>query len=157
MQQQERVAVQAADVLAEDEDARVGRERIAHAEHDRFEEGRAFLVERRRVLHRQRCRPRGHRARVAIQNLHPGSRHRILGEDAGGHARRVGPRSADHRLRFRLDHRLGLAPETIEIARLDEALRFKTRGVGRDRIACPPELVEIPVRIAARRQRRVLP
>ena len=39
--------IMAADVLAEDEDARVVRERVAHAHHDRLQEGRALLVRRR--------------------------------------------------------------------------------------------------------------
>ena len=44
-QQQERVAVGAADVLAEHEDARVGAQRVADAEHHRFEK-RAALCDR---------------------------------------------------------------------------------------------------------------
>ena len=44
-EQQKRVAVSAADVLAVDEDARIGAERVGDAERHRLEERLAFLVE----------------------------------------------------------------------------------------------------------------
>ena len=45
-EQQERVAVLAADVLAKDEDARIGPQRISDAERDGFEKRLPFAIER---------------------------------------------------------------------------------------------------------------
>ena len=55
-QQQERVAVLSADVFAVDEHARIGPQRIADAEHHRFEEGVALLVERQSGFERRQIR-----------------------------------------------------------------------------------------------------
>ncbi len=59
-QQQERVAVRAADVLAVDEYARIGAQRITDAEHHGFEKRFAFRIERRSRLQSNR-RARGDR------------------------------------------------------------------------------------------------
>ena len=49
-QQQKRVAVLAAHVLAENKHARIGRKRVPNAVHHGFQKGHALLVEGRRIL-----------------------------------------------------------------------------------------------------------
>ena len=56
-QQQERVAVAAADVLAVDEHARIGAQRVADAEHDGVEKRAALRIERRRRFDAVRLKP----------------------------------------------------------------------------------------------------
>ncbi len=58
-QQQKRVAVPAADILADDEGAGVRGERVADAVHDGVKKSHALLVERRRVLDGKRRWDRG--------------------------------------------------------------------------------------------------
>ena len=64
-QQQERVAVGAADVLAVDEDARIGAQGVADAEHHRLEKRVALLVERQAGFERRQRRRRHPVARRA--------------------------------------------------------------------------------------------
>ena len=56
-----------------------------------------------------------------------------------------------------LDDRLGLALETIDIARRDHAFGFETRRVQRDRIAGGPVGIQLAIRVALLGERRVLP
>ena len=111
-QQQERVAVLAADVLAVDEHARVGAQRVAHAEHHRLEERAALRVERQAGLER-----RQRRGQRSAPGAAPGSSTstRARGGSSANTptpaGRGFGHGAVDDRARLLLDQRLGLALE----------------------------------------------
>ena len=155
-QQQECIAVLAADVLSVHEDARIGGKSIAQAQHDRFEKSPSFRIEGR-----TRLRPQQHvgdetLARVGLQHLDPAAR-RLVREDALPGAFARGPRRGDDLLRFLLDQGLRLRLEAIEIALGQDLFGLQPRGVRRDGIALRPELVEPAVRVAGLEERRILP
>ena len=98
----------AADVLAVDEHARIGAQRVADAEHDRVEEGAALRIERRRGLDApaeaasaaaiRRCPLQ---RTVGIEHLDVDARLLVL-EHADAGLRRLRPRRVDDRARLAL-------------------------------------------------------
>src|ERR1044071_8158561 len=109
-QKEEGVAVLAADVLAVDEDARIAPQRVADAEHDGFEEGIAFRVERRRVF------DLGQRARLRAAVL--------VVEHFDAHARRLAPQAA------LLDDSRGLELRGVRCDRIFARPEVVQRAVG---------------------------
>src|SRR4029079_9940152 len=91
-QKQERVALLTADVFAVDEDARIGFQCVADAEHYRLQEGVALLVERRSWIERRQFR-RNRRREAArrIEHFDANARRFIL-EDADPGLLRLRPR-----------------------------------------------------------------
>src|SRR6266540_5763480 len=82
---------------------------------------------------------------------------RLVRKDADARLRRLRPRRVDDGARLGVDEGIGLAPEAVDVARLDDALTLEPRDVERDRIARHPVLVELPVRIALIARGRILP
>ena len=123
-QQQERVAVLAADVLAVDEDARIGAQRVADAEHHRFEERRPFGSNGGACLERRQTGAAAGVLRIAFRDSSGSTCDR--GGSPANTPRRPSPAPATARrstaARLGLDHRLGLALEALEVALRDDAL-----------------------------------
>ena len=132
-QQQKRVAVLAADVLAEHERARIGVERVADAVHDGFEERHALLVERRRVLDGERRRRWPACGGVALEHLDArraaSDRRRSRRRSTRG---RIGPRRRDDGPRLGLDHRLGLVLHELRARRRSAGPALRASRVGRE-------------------------
>ena len=156
LQQQEGIPVFAADVLAVDEDAGIGGERVANAEHHRFQKGLPLRVERRARLGPQQNVGNQPPARLGFQDLDPAAR-RLVREDAspGGFRRR--PRGGDDLLRLFFDERLDLGLEPIEVAFREDPFGFQPRRVRGNGIALRPEIVEPAVRVAGVEKRRIVP
>ena len=149
LEKKKRVAILAANVFAVNEHAFIRAQRIADAEHHRFEKRFSFRIERRRVFDfvwtRHSCL--GDRRPARQECLaHTLSRR----EHAFVRERGIGPRRIDHRLRFAFHQLLGLALERLDV---DTELRC----VCRDRIARAPEFVQLAICVAAFAERRILP
>ena len=116
-QQQERVAVAAADVLAVDEHARVGAQRVADAEHHRLEQRAAAscrtAARARAAAAAARPAPVARRARLEHFDAHA---RRLVLEHADAGLVRLGPRLGDHALRLRLDQLVGPRLQPAELA-----------------------------------------
>ena len=149
-QQQEGVAVAAADVLAVDEDARIGAQRVADAERDRLEERPAAADRPARL-----ARPAAAAGRRSTCDRAAGSSGSTRTRGASS-ARtpapacfRRRPRRVDDRARLGLDQRFGLPPDSSRSLGGDDAVGFEPRRVRRDRILPRPEVVELAIDVAA--------
>ena len=154
-QQQERVAVLAADVLAVDEDARVGAQRVADAQHDGIEERVSLRVEGGPRLERRQgsgllAPPHGSRGSTRRREGSPAMTFWPATSGSGHGASMTRRASA-------LDERFHLRLPPFEVARADDAFCLETRGIGRDRVAPRPEFVERAVRVALLEELRVAP
>ena len=116
-QQQERVAVLAADVLAVDEHARIGAQRIADAEHHGFEEGAALLVERQARVERRQLRAIGRLRAAAPARAARTRARRFVLEHADAGLLGLRPRRLDHELRLRDRRARRPTSSLVEIAR----------------------------------------
>ena len=123
-QQQKRVAVLTADVFAEHERPRIGRQRVADAEHHRVEE-RLALRDRRAARPQSPTSAVRQAPAVAVEHLDAPAVDRIDREHAAGHLRSIRPAGANHRLRLGLDHGFSVALHPIEIAGGDQPARFE--------------------------------
>ena len=95
--------------------------------------------------------------RDGVPIMLPEHARRLAGKDADAGLCAVRPRRVDDRPRLRVDDRVDLRLERVEIARADDAFALQSCGVRRNRIARRPVLVELAIRIALIDERRVLP
>ena len=77
-------------------------------------------------------------------------------EDTDARLRRIRPWRIDYRARLDFDHRVRLALEPVNIGGADDAFLLQPSRVQGDRIARPPILVELAIRVALAR-RRIVP
>ena len=140
-QQQERVAVFAADVLAEHEDTRIGRERVADALHHRFEKRHALAVERWRGFDRERRRLEA-RAALPVEHVHARARRGVIGDDAevtdagSGHDASMTARASASTAASASCFRRSRSPSLSRPARVEFC------GIRGNRIASGPVLIE---------------
>src|SRR5207237_10503538 len=128
-QEQERIAVFAAHVLAVDEHARIRAQGVADAHHDAVEEGAALRVAWRIWLERRQRRIVVHAAtHDRIEDLDVRAAF-VAGEYSLPNAVRLGPWRIDPGACLLLDEGVGRALEPIEIPGSDHAVRFEASRV----------------------------
>ncbi len=156
-EQQERVAVLAADILAVDEHPRIHAQRVPHAHHHGIEERAPLRVARRVRLERRQRRidvdggpPR------RLEHLDPRPPRLVRGHAfARGLGRR--PRRVDDQARLLLHGRFRLAQRAIRVAGREDTVRLEARSVDLQRVARAPESIQPRIGVALFRQGRIRP
>ena len=156
-QQQERIAIRAADILAEHEDAGIGGQRVPDARGDAFEKGGSATVEGRPWIDlRQRRIPVDGSPPRRVEHLHAHPRRLVCG-NAGAGEGRVGPIRGDHRHGLALDQRSDLSLPLVKVAIADDAVSPQPFGVSADGIARGPVGVGLTIRVPGIGGARVFP